>query len=57
MTLLNLDTSKALRMDRIPAKCLRNGAEVLAYPFQKYIKFIDVINQINTFINKINLPR
>ena len=30
--LLNLDTSKANGMDQIPAKFLRDGAEVLAFP-------------------------
>ena len=45
--LLNLDTSKATGMDQIPAKFLRDGAEVLA-----------LLWKYNTFINKIiNLPR
>ena len=35
--LLNLDTSKATRMDQIPAKFLRDGAEVLAFPLGNII--------------------
>ena len=46
--LLSLDTSKAAGMDQIPAKFLRDGAEVLALPFGEYNKFINKI---------ISLPR
>ena len=35
--LLSLDTSKAAGMDQIPAKLLRDGAEVLALPLRKII--------------------
>ena len=35
--LLSLDTSKAARMDQIPAKFLREGAEVLAVPLRNII--------------------
>ena len=35
--LLSLDTSKAAGMDQIPAKFLRDGAEVLALPFGNII--------------------
>ena len=35
--LLNLDTSKATGMDQIPAKFLRDGAEVLAFPLGNII--------------------
>ena len=45
--LLSLDSSKATRMDQIPAKFMRDGAKVLALPLRN-----------NKFINKIiNLPR
>ena len=46
--LLSLDTSKAAGMDQIPAKFLRDGADVLALPFGEYNKFINKI---------ISLPR
>ena len=46
--LLSPDTSKAAGMDQIPAKFLRDGAEVLALPFGEYNKFINKI---------ISLPR
>ena len=35
--LLSLDTSKAAGMDQIPAKFLRDGAEVLALPLRNII--------------------
>ena len=35
--LLSLDTSKAAGMDQIPAKFLRDGAEVLAFPLRSII--------------------
>ena len=35
--LLNLDTSKATGMDQIPAKFLRDGAEVVAFPLGNII--------------------
>ena len=35
-------------MDQIAAKFLRHGAEVLAIPFEKYIKFINKV---------VDLPR
>ena len=45
--LLSLDSSKATRMDQIPAKFMRDGAKVLALPLRN-----------NKFINKIiYLPR
>ena len=35
--LLSLDTTKATEMDQIPAKFLREGAEVLALPLRNII--------------------
>ena len=35
--LLSLDTSKAAGMDQIPAKFLRDGAEILAFPLRNII--------------------
>ena len=44
--LLSLDASKIAGMDQIPAKFLRDGAEVLALPLRNNKKFINLPRRV-----------
>ena len=46
--LLSFNTSKSAKMDQIPAKYLRDGAQVMALPLR---------NIINLSINSLTLPK
>ena len=44
--LLSLDASKIAGMDQIPAKSLRDGAEILALPLRNNKKFINLPRRV-----------
>ena len=50
----SLDTSKAAGMNQIPAKFLRNGAEVLALPLRN---IINLSIKLSTFREKCNIAK
>ena len=52
--LLNLDTSKAVEMDQIPAKCLRDGAEVLALTLRN---IINLLIKLSTFPEECKIAK
>ena len=52
--LLSLDTSKAAGMDGIPAKFLRDGAQVLALPL---LNIINLSIRLSTFLDKCKISK
>lgn len=54
MISFSLDTSKAAEIDQIPAKFLKDGAEVLAFPLKN---IINLLIKHSTFAEKCKLIR